>query len=178
MSKSRLNKFVGLQGSTSLDQPPSDLEPSDLPSAELPETQLMRVGTFPKEGSPVKPSGWDDSGDTPRQGVLGGPGAFLCSAPGALAATIQRQFGGEFHVSFPTSHQLTKCQAWSVGRQGAGPATCLEPHLGGSHLRRRNLYVTISQKLPFGENPRLISRRISSISHLLSSLWLSGVRES
>ncbi|XP_005674112.2 uncharacterized protein CXorf49-like [Sus scrofa] len=91
------------EGPTSPDQPPSDPEPSDLSSDELLETDLTRAGIFVKEGSQVTSGGLDDSGDSSRQGVLGGPGPLVSSLPRALAATMQRPFVGELDISSPKS---------------------------------------------------------------------------
>lgn len=72
-------------------------------SDELLETDLTRAGIFVKEGSQVTSGGLDDSGDSSRQGVLGGPGPLVSSLPRALAATMQRPFVGELDISSPKS---------------------------------------------------------------------------
>lgn len=123
---------MGLQGPTSPNLLPSGEEPSDPSSDEFPEPQLMRVSIFFKGGSQVKSSGFNDSGDTSRQGVLAGPGAFQSSVPCTLAATIQRESAGELAIPSPNKSSAKKMPSIVSGKRGDGPS-----HLPRATLRKK-----------------------------------------
>lgn len=149
---------LGLQGPTSLDQPPSDLEPSDLSLDEFQETPHMKVGIFRKEGQ-LKAGGLDASGGRPRPtGCPEQVGHLPVLHPTRNSCHHAEAVHKSSTSILPTS-RLRKRRAWAAGSEGAGPATCpRSPH--GRRALGRNCRVVPSPKSSWGESPRPASQRV------------------